>query len=262
MGKNKIGEALLKINSGQPGSPIGPEQPKKPIQVPSIKEFWNVSNNSEKKYTPGADIYAPENQDMRGGDIRSMVNNFFKGGFRAGSINNSIPALAPYFTQQIDPSKDPDWYKKGEVGTANDFGNFLEEMENAGADDQNALFWSRKIMADPKMRKKIFSDKSPIHNIGSLRYFLTPEGSQGQISKVDPDEVENYPITNTKLEGLANELAKMYMGLHQNRAKDYNIQKATKISSQQGQPVQGGMQGLQQNLENVVNPKLRVTKTP
>jgi hypothetical protein len=62
------------------------------------------------------------------------------------------------------------------------------------------------------------------------------------------------------LESLAQEMAVAYGKLKKERDDHYGVTNQSQIKTQQAAPIQGGGAGLQQNLENVVNPKLRVTK--
>jgi hypothetical protein len=256
MGKNKIGEALLKINSGQPGSPIGPEQPKR---IPTMNEYWTYSNSD--KYKPGSDVYEPINEDMRSALLPKMMKNINWNDmdYRLGQILNQPVELDP---NNNNAPKDPNWYKKGQVATMDGVGKMLDLLEKNGATPASALTIAREYMRTPGMRKMVFGDNPAITSDQSLRHWLIAPGIDATNPKTD---IQNQPITGTKLEQFADRIADLYGNLYKKRAGDFNINPQTQMSTQQAAPVQGGMQGLQQGLTEKLqqsNPKLRVTKTP
>jgi hypothetical protein len=255
MGKNKIGEALQKITSGQPGSPIGPEQPAQPKRIPTVKEMWTYTNSD--KYDPKSNTYEPINEDTRAALVPKMMGNINwrdMDGFM-GQILNQPTELDPI----TKAPKDPNWYKKGQVLTMDGVSQVLDLMEKAGATPESAYTHARNYLGNPAMRKRLFGENSPLTNDQFLRHWITSPGGDGLNPKTD---IQNQSISGTKIEQFADRIGDLYKNLYKSRRNQFGITPQTQVSTQQAAPVQGGASGLQQNLENVVNPKLRVTKTP
>jgi hypothetical protein len=239
MGKNKIGEALLKINSGQPGSPIGPEKPKR---TPMISEYLNMIHSG--KYKPGADIDDESNFEMSLGKMDNQINDF--------GWNNLDDRLTRFLNREPDQS-DPDWQKKGKYGTLQGISNVYDEMEKMGGNSGNSRFLARKILGDKNMRRRLFGENSPLNDPEHLRYLMTGPGFDAKNYSVD--DIESYPISGTKIEQLADRMAYKFNELQEKRNSDYNVTPQTKTAIQQQQPIQ--LEQIQQSI-----PKLRIIKKP
>ena len=257
MGKNKIAEALQKINSGQPGSPIGPEQPRPPIKVPSMSEFLIAKSNPD--YKPGMDVSAIVGQGINNANIQNISKNF--GWNTSGLEDFMVNQLSKL--PELDPNtkapKDPNWYKSGAPATFSGISQVLDDMEKRGANLNNARTYARSIIENPALRKKYFGENHEFNNPRYLRLYLTPAQS-GRVFIDGSDEyIKSLPMKGTYLERFADQIANMYQDLYNAKNQDYGITPQTQTINQEATPIQGGVKGLQEKMEQA-NPKLRVIK--
>jgi len=241
MGKNKIGEALQKIASGQSEAPqtqviSNGNQPMQPTKkIPRLTQMWiaKASNN----YKPGQEIGEEGTPEVN----MALHDNMVKGMDLMFSPN-----------QNID-TKDPDWAKKDSRGSLlNTATKIIDWMDQNNVSEEQALSVTNRFLNDPGYRNMIIKDDkysplqiikgNPKEHIGSNSNWWT-EGTEG----------------GNRLQYLGDQIAAKYRQLKRDRKIDYETPQGAQMGGQQ--PVNIQTPKIIEEKTNIA-PKLRVTKTP